>query len=416
MLKMRAAAAPVFSIILLFGLTSQCQAQWVKTNVPPIGQARPLAVFGANLFIATGFGVFRSSDCGASWIEANAGLASPPVSSLVHIYDFAVSGTNIFAAAIPTGVFLSTDNGQSWKPVNSGLGEDSMGVSTLAVSGTYVFAGTLDGMFRSTNNGTNWEAAHAALGSTPIITLLVFGTSLFAGVNEGVICSTDNGKSWKSAGLNRNGVMALAVSGTDLYAGTANGAVYRSIDSGASWALASDGLSTPSINCVGSIAVSGNMIFVGTDYGGVFCSTDRGASWTAFNTGLTGTIVYDLAVLDSNLFAGTDNGLFRRSLSESIGVSDFHSIDRPEMFTLQQNFPNPFNPSTTIRYALPQRSHVILTVFNTLGQQITTLVDVVQDAGYHEARFGATGLASGVYFYRLQAGEYVETKKLLILR
>jgi len=88
----------------------------------------------------------------------------------------------------------------------------------------------------------------------------------------------------------------------------------------------------------------------------------------------------------------------------------------PKSPNLEQNYPNPFNPTTTIRYALPQRSHVTLTVFNVLGQQVATLVNESQDAGYHDVRFDANGLASGVYFYRIVAGEQVATKRLLLIR
>ena len=83
---------------------------------------------------------------------------------------------------------------------------------------------------------------------------------------------------------------------------------------------------------------------------------------------------------------------------------------------LFQNYPNPFNPSTTIRYALPQRSRVTLTVFNTLGQAVAILVNENQEAGYHDVRFDGSGVASGVYYYRIQAGGYVKTMKMLTVR
>jgi hypothetical protein len=88
----------------------------------------------------------------------------------------------------------------------------------------------------------------------------------------------------------------------------------------------------------------------------------------------------------------------------------------PTEYTLDQNYPNPFNPATTIRYALPRRSTVYLAVFSTLGQQVSILQNGDQDAGYHEVRFDGSHLPSGVYFYRMQAGSFTETKKFLLVR
>ena len=90
--------------------------------------------------------------------------------------------------------------------------------------------------------------------------------------------------------------------------------------------------------------------------------------------------------------------------------------DLPGEFSLSQNYPNPFNPSTTIRYALPARTRVTLTVFNTLGQQVATLVEGEMEAGHHEVKFDASNLASGPYLYRLCAGGYVQARKLLLLK
>jgi hypothetical protein len=88
----------------------------------------------------------------------------------------------------------------------------------------------------------------------------------------------------------------------------------------------------------------------------------------------------------------------------------------PMEFRLQQNYPNPFNPVTTIEYQLPRQSHVTLKIFDLLGREIATLVDRAETPGHKSVNFNAGSLASGIYYYRLQADTYTETKKLLLLR
>jgi hypothetical protein len=87
----------------------------------------------------------------------------------------------------------------------------------------------------------------------------------------------------------------------------------------------------------------------------------------------------------------------------------------PERFVLAQNYPNPFNPSTTIRYDLPKAANVSFKIFNTLGQPVATLVDERKEPGYYTVQWIAS-VPSGIYFYRLQAGEFVETKKMILLK
>jgi hypothetical protein len=88
----------------------------------------------------------------------------------------------------------------------------------------------------------------------------------------------------------------------------------------------------------------------------------------------------------------------------------------PKEFFLLQNYPNPANPSSKISYGLPRNSHVTLTLYNTLGQQVASLENGEMDAGYYEVQFNGSRLASGVYFYRFQAGDYVATKKLILMK
>ncbi len=88
----------------------------------------------------------------------------------------------------------------------------------------------------------------------------------------------------------------------------------------------------------------------------------------------------------------------------------------PRVYELSQNFPNPFNPSTLIQYAIPRSGRVRLTVFDILGREIATLVDAEQAAGTYRVRFDGSSLSSGSYFYRLQAGEYTQTRKFSMIR
>jgi hypothetical protein len=88
----------------------------------------------------------------------------------------------------------------------------------------------------------------------------------------------------------------------------------------------------------------------------------------------------------------------------------------PTTFALYQNYPNPFNPTTTIRYVLPSDSFVVIRVFNALGQCIDKMVDARQSAGLHSVSWNASHIPSGIYFYRLEANNRFETKKMLVVK
>ena len=190
--------------------------------------------------------------------------------------------------------------------------------------------------------------------------------------------------------------------------------MYRSTDNGISWTAADSGLTNTFIY---SFAVSNTNLFAGTD-GGVFLSTNSGTSWTAVNSGLPDDEeVRSLAVSGTNLFAGTSgSGVWMRPISEMItGVTGNHD-NLPANYSLQQNYPNPFNPSTTIKYSVPKTSLVTIKVYNVLGKEIATLVNEEKSAGNYSVQFTGSKLSSGVYFYRMQADSFVQTKKLLLLK
>jgi len=85
-------------------------------------------------------------------------------------------------------------------------------------------------------------------------------------------------------------------------------------------------------------------------------------------------------------------------------------------FGLEQNYPNPFNPSTNIKYSVPENGFVNLSVYNLVGEEVSVLVSGQVNAGFYEIEFDATTLPSGIYFYKLQAGNFVEIKKLVLMK
>jgi len=91
-------------------------------------------------------------------------------------------------------------------------------------------------------------------------------------------------------------------------------------------------------------------------------------------------------------------------------------VSPPEKFELYQNYPNPFNPTTTIEYALPKAGNVTLKIYDAIGKEVVTLVNEAKEAGYYSERFDASKLSSGLYFYSLRAGKFIETKKMLLMK
>jgi len=96
------------------------------------------------------------------------------------------------------------------------------------------------------------------------------------------------------------------------------------------------------------------------------------------------------------------------------GVND--KTPQPLAFSLEQNYPNPFNPTTKIKYSIPRRSNLTLKIYNVLGQEVATLVNEAKPAGSYEINWNANKCASGIYFYQIKSGEFIKTKKMILLK
>jgi len=378
--------------------------------------------------------------------------------SVLSIASNTGGGTNdfLYAGTVSDGIFLSTDNGSNWSPVNNGITINP--VNVITISGNNIFAGTDCGLYLSTNNGSSWSLT--SITNNHIFSIASYDNNIIACVgvfvslsignitdegkyldkshllsfasqnnsntitySDGVFLSSDIGKSWIpiNNGLRNVGdltckdVYSFAINGSNIFAGTFGSGVYLSTDTGNSWSAVNSGLTRKSIL---SLAIRDSILFAGIYIGGVFCSINDGRSWYSVNSNLPDDYsAQSLAIIGNNLFAGTwGNGVWQRPLSEMVtGIKD--PINQtPPRFMLQQNYPNPFNPSTTISFIIAERSFVSLKVFDIIGREITTIIFKELNSGSYFAKWNASNLPSGIYFYRLEAGLLSETKKLVLMK
>lgn len=148
------------------------------------------------------------------------------------------------------------------------------------------------------------------------------------------------------------------------------------------------------------------------DSGGLGLSNPRSTNF--FNSTIVGQSTGLLSSLSQNFKASSGAAGAFYGEAGPTGVEDIQSL--PTVYALEQNYPNPFNPSTIISYALPKQSFVSLKIYDVLGRVAKTLINETQAPGIYRLNFDASGLASGVYFYRLVTGSFVDTRKLVLLR
>jgi len=431
-----------------FRLSTDGGTIWNSTPISTYHTIVTMALSPSGVVYAgsAGQGVFRSTDKGLTWSLKQDGFVASIVNCLVRAPD-----NSMYAGTDGNGLHRTTDGGASWVPVPTIPLADRINSLALDDSGKILVGTWGQGILRQSGNDSTWQRMaygyFYSIATSP-------GGVILAGVDVGkVLHSTDYGKTWAADSVTDQGVLSV-VDGMDgfLYAGTSQKGVFRSSDLGGTWIQKISGLTNLSIR--GFLARQSGILFACTDLGlfkttdrgevwtpvstglsslrcllsigasriigagwvGVSFSSDGGTSWGLVNDGLWSTEVRSLAI-DANgyLYAGMFNSGVFKSVAVTAVDGDRESSS-PAECRLWQNYPNPFNPSTTIRYDLSHRSHVTLAVFNMLGQQVAQLGDGEVEAGYHEVKFDGGRLSSGVYLYRMQAGSYVETKKLLLVR
>ena len=153
------------------------------------------------------------------------------------------------------------------------------------------------------------------------------------------------------------------------------------------------------------------------DYSGAIKPSDFKSTDLVFDaTGLESGTYNAVMVINTNEYGVPAYEVPIELVATNVVSNEHEESSTPHLFALNQNYPNPFNPSTVIKFSVPKTGKVSLKVYDLLGREVSTLVDGRLVAGQHEAEFNATGMSSGVYYYRLTAGEKAQTKKMLLIK
>lgn len=381
---------------------------WQQTELHNVS-ALSLLSSGSDFFAGVaGNGIYYSSNNGLNW--AYRGLTYYDVS------DFLISDNIIFSATMGDGLHFSSNGGINW--VRNSLPAND--VFFIDKYENYLFAGTSSvGIFRSSNNGVNWQ--NIGLNFNDITSFAKHNNILFVFAErnsypefKGVKYSSNNGTTWNNSGLLNKKCLSLLSSNNYLFAGTDSSGILRSADNGNTWTQLE--INNTDVNCIIDV---NNYLICGTGRG-VYYSNNSGTNWLYLNNGLDSQRVYSLMISGNYLYAGTEaNAVWKLDVSQIIGVNQI-STEIPLLYKLHQNYPNPFNPLTKINFEIPKSNsfdeNVLLQVYDVSGKLVHTIINQKMVPGTYSVSFDGSSFASGVYFYSINAGNYSESRKMVLVK
>ncbi|MBV6479984.1 MAG: Ycf48-like protein [Ignavibacteria bacterium] len=197
---------------------------------------------------------------------------------------------------------------------------------------------------------------------------------------------------------------------------TADKHVYKTTNGGMNWFSITGNLPNIPVNSIAVRHLTPKMIFAGTDLG-IYKSTDEGSTWVSFNSGLPNIEINDLKYKEGPkvLLAATyGRGCYKFDVSGLVSINEENSHITD--YKLYQNFPNPFNPSTTIKFEIPEKGFVTLKIYDLLGNEIESAFGRLLTAGSYEFNFYAERYSSGIYFYKLITDKSVYSKSMLLIK
>ncbi len=294
-------------------------------------------------------------------------------------------------------VYRTTNGAGNWTVISPDLSDGIPGtrlgtVTTIDVAPTnsnVIYAGTDDShVWVTTDYGSNWTDISTALPYRWVTRVKVDPN------NENNVYVTFSGLRWRDPQSH----------------------VFKSTNMGADWSDISSNLPDAPANAFAVDNNDPNRLYLGSDVG-AFMSFNGGTSWQPIADGLPVVSVYDMKIhpVENYLAIGTHGrSMYKIDLGQLVDVKQ--PVNKLKDFSLSQNYPNPFNPSTNISFSLAHPSFITLKVYDVLGKEVASLIDEEKSPGTYDINFNAQNLSSGVYYYRIKAGSFSETRKMILMK
>lgn len=399
-------------------------AQWQQITTPHTSNTgyKAVAFWDANLGWITGDKLIKTTDGGTTWTDI------PPPHGNTYNSIFALSPQKLWMVGEFGRIVHSTDGGATWITQNS-LVQNAL-TSVFFTDENNGWAGGWEGtLLRTTDGGANWTKLTFTFTFTNQIRTVFFNDALNGWVAAGsrYIKTTDGGNTWERITISSNFEDIHFVNnsvGYTLDVGGSSRAVSKSTDGGVTWTYKGEIQNLYDINDIHFIdentGYAVGWAFVAIAANGIKKTTDGGATWVneVVPTAFMGGEFYALTIKDGWGWAVGESGLVMKgAVSGATSAKELNTT--PAEFALSQNYPNPFNPGTTISFSLPAASEVTLSVYDILGNKVTDILkNQMKESGTHSIYFDAASalLKSGVYFYRLTAGNFSQTRKFTLLK
>ncbi|MFI5406929.1 MAG: T9SS type A sorting domain-containing protein [Nitrososphaerales archaeon] len=374
----------------------------------------------------------------AIWIESQSGITQRL--NFVRVYR---NPDSLIAYAVGDGgtVLLSRDKGFTWEDRSiPALSANLYGIDffTFGANGTdAVVCGDGGVVYKATGSegNFNWEQINPPT-TERLNTIGTITSDLYiaAGENGTIFKTNDGGQTWQDVGIpdpdadfNRLFLGVLVEEYGYGWIATDNGKIYMTTDYGYSWYPKESGTSENLYDVTFKNPLEG--VVAGAN-GVVRYTSNAGTTWNedTYLSGLTTRDIISISGVDENTASaitvnnfnrdsqGADTTFFLAVSSEPFTDVEGDQNSIPVEYYLAQNYPNPFNPSTKISYSIPHKSLVTLKVYDQLGREVAELIQEEKEAGRYELDFYAVGLSCGVYFYKIHASDFVETKKMILLK